>query len=81
MKTILFYRTRKAKLTKYYKNGIWVNEEIKVIFHGFFQYKDEYSADVIAVIEFENGIIQRVDLDYLVFEKDSPNEIKNVSKK
>lgn len=61
-------KTRKAKLTSYFDGKEFINGEKKCLFHGFFQYQDEYTADVLAIVEFEDGIIQRIDPDYLVFE-------------
>lgn len=62
-------KTRKAKLIRSFDGEIWIDEEIKCVFHGFFQYQDSQEACAIAVVELENGSVQAVNSEYLIFEK------------
>jgi len=60
-------KPRQAKLTRYFNGKEFVEKEIKCVFHGFFQYQDRDETCVIAIVELENGIVQNVDPEYLVF--------------
>lgn len=61
-------KTRKAKLIRYFNGEEFIDEETNCTFHGFFQYQDINEARAIAIVELENGSVQTVDPEYLIFE-------------
>jgi hypothetical protein len=64
-------KSRKAKLTRYFNGKEFIEKEVSCFFHGFFQYQDEKESCAIAIIELEDGSVQTVDPDNIVFEKEN----------
>jgi len=54
--------------TKAYKAGEgWKKEKRNCLIHGFFDWSDRDEAEPVAVVEFDNGIIQVVAAEDVVF--------------
>ncbi len=60
-------KPRKGYVKAYETEEGWKKEKKDCLIHGFFGWNDGYSAEPMAVVEFDNGTVQIVAAEDIVF--------------